>query len=307
MNTFAWNDRPVRLMVAAHSDRGRARAENQDQLLVADLSRGPGEEGVVLRGGGVEGPASPSPGSARIDLGPQGALAIVADGMGGAAAGALASRLAVAWTYELLTTRIAAERNDSPRHFAERLQQVVRTANSRIYEESRRDPQHYGMGSTITAAGVLGTFLFLAQVGDSRAYLIRQGTAYQLTRDQSLVQQLIDAGTLTEAEAAHSPQRHILLQALGTEPDVQSELTYQELRRGDTVVLCSDGLHGLATAEEIASLAMSDEPATACVALVDLANQRGGPDNITIIIIRAEGDGLELPVPGDSVGRQIFS
>jgi protein phosphatase len=227
--------------------------------------------------------------------------------MGGGAAGALASRLAVAWIYETLTARIEAERNNAPRHFAERLQQVVETANGRIYEESRRDPAHHGMGSTATVAGVLDGFLYLAQVGDSRAYLIRNGTASQLTRDQSLVQQLVDAGALTEEEAERSSQRHVILQALGTEPQVRPELTYQELRRGDTLLLCSDGLHGVVRSEELAALAANPDPAAACAALVDLANARGGPDNVTVVILRLEGEGLQPPMAGDIVGRQRFS
>lgn len=326
MSTFDWDDRTVQLTVAAISDRGLVRAENQDQLLVADLSKGPGEEGILLRMGGSSGDgtrpsipppqhssdddaplATPIPHSVRLDLGPRGLLAVVADGMGGAAAGALASDLAVTWIHDLLTARIEAEHNDSPRHFARRLQEVVKAANAKVYDESRHDPRHFGMGSTVTAAGIIGTFLFLAQVGDSRAYLVRHGTAYQLTRDQSLVQELVDAGSLTEEEADHSPQRHILLQALGTEPDVRPELTYQELRRGDTILLCSDGLHGVIGDKEIASLTTYHEPAAACTALVDLANARGGPDNITVVVLLAEGDGLELPDAGDTVGRQLFS
>jgi protein phosphatase len=285
------------LTIAAHSDRGQVREENQDHLLIADLSAGPGEVGIIPHGQG----------STVVELGPQGVLAVVADGMGGAAAGALASYLATRSIFETLTTRIETERNNSPRHFAERLQQVVRVANTRVYEEAKRDPSYYGMGSTATAAGILDNFLFLAHIGDSRAYLIRNGTAHQLTRDQSLVQQLIDSGSLSEAEAACSPQRHLLLQALGIEPEVDPDLTYQELRSGDTVVLCSDGLHDIVRPDEIANLAVNYDPATTCAALTDLANARGGPDNITVVVVLAEGDGLSPPGADDIVRRQFFS
>lgn len=161
------------------------------------------------------------------------------------------------------------------------------------------------MGTTVTAAGVNGHDLYLAQIGDSRAYLIRRGEAIQLTKDQSLMQRLVDAGELTEEEAAQSERRNIILQALGPDPRVKVDLTHQTLRRGDTLIICSDGLSGLVRREEFPALVTQHpELADLCAALIDLANERGGPDNITVVAAHFEGDGLPEAADDDG-GYQI--
>jgi len=144
-------------------------------------------------------------------------------------------------------------------------------------------------------------------VGDRRAYLIRRGTAYQLTKDQSLTQRLIEAGELTEEQAAHSDRKNIILQALGPEARVKVDLTYQELRRGDVLVLCSDGLTGQVKNEEIGQIAggTTDLP-LACDRLIALANERGGPDNITVIIARFDGENLRAAAAGDEPAYQVY-
>ena len=144
-------------------------------------------------------------------------------------------------------------------------------------------------------------------MGDSRAYLGRDGQAAQLTKDQSLMQRLVDAGELTEEEAEKSERRNIILQALGPDPRVRVDLTHQEIRRGDAVLLCSDGLSGLVKKEEIARVVTetADLPA-ACTTLIDLANERGGPDNITVIIARFDGDGLPDPTGEETVGHEVY-
>ena len=163
------------------------------------------------------------------------------------------------------------------------------------------------MGTTATVAGILESFLYIAHVGDSRAYLVRRGRAVQLTRDQSLVQELVDAGTMTEEEAAHSSHGSVLLQALGTGPQVRVDLTYQEIRRGDVIVLCSDGLFRMVKSSEIAGAVLrTQDPATLCDDLVALANQRGGPDNITVIVVHCEGAGLQEPRDIDPIGRTVY-
>src|SRR6185369_9333194 len=125
------------------------------------------------------------------------------------------------------------------------------TANNRIFAYALEHPENRGLGTTATVAGLLGDTLFLAQVGDSRAYLIRDGVARQITKDQSLMQRLIEAGELTEDEAAQSERRNIILQALGPEPLVKVDLTYQPICRGDTMLLYSDGLSGQITKDDI--------------------------------------------------------
>jgi len=281
------------------------------------LSRRADEPALPLRHGHIR--------NVTFTPGPAGALALVADGMGGAAGGELASRIATNTIYEYLTvaTTDAAAPPDHPH--AHRLRRAVEAANSRIHQLSTRTPRLAGMGTTATVALIYGDTLYLAQIGDSRAYLIRHGTAHQLTRDQSRVQALVDAGILTPEQAARSGQRHIILQALGPDPSVEVDLTYQQLRRGDVVVLTTDGLHELVTPAELAALSApgrrtpgggskaddgahhdvaEPDPASACRALIELGNERGGPDNITAVILHLDGDDLAEPRADDFVGRQ---
>lgn len=164
------------------------------------------------------------------------------------------------------------------------------------------------MGTTATIAGLLGSTLYIAQVGDSRAYLIRDGVPRQITKDQSLMQKLIEAGELTEEEASQSERRNIILQALGPEPAIKVDLTFQPLRRGDILVLCSDGLSGQVGKDEIARVISEEKDLVqACRALIERANEAGGPDNITVIIARFDGEGLSVEAEGDDVGHHIFS
>jgi protein phosphatase len=191
--------------------------------------------------------------------------------------------------------------------FAFRLKEAVELANSRIHQHSKDHPEVRGMGTTVTVAGILGHELYLAQVGDSRAYLIRRGAAIQLTKDQSLMQRLVEAGELTEEEAEQSERRNIILQALGPEARVKVDLTYQPLSRGDTVVLCSDGLSGQVKKDEIADMVKKNpDLVSLCSRLIDMANSRGGPDNITAVVARFEGDGLNDPDTSDEVGYQVY-
>ncbi len=302
MNLFGFDDRPVHIAVAGRSDPGRTRADNQDNFLVADLSRDALDGGLLL----TRDPQAP-PRRCDLTLGPKGALALVADGMGGAAAGAIASEMAVAWIYRALLTGWGVDRNNAPQQFALRLREAVEATNTRIHAEAQANPEYHGMGTTATAAGLLDGFLYLAQVGDSRAYLVRRGGITQLTRDQSFVQTLVEAGTLTEEEAERSVQGNMILQALGAQPAVRVDLTYQELRRGDVVILCSDGLPRAVRKDELAEAATRiDDPDALCAELIDLANQRGGPDNVTVIAARVDGPGLDEPMDGDVVGRNEY-
>src|SRR5829696_9182020 len=200
----------VRVSVFGKTDLGRTRDHNEDTFLVADLSTGN---------------ASLHPEVRRHEVGPRGSLFMVADGMGGAAAGELASAMAADLIYRHLATVWAADEDASPERFAYRMKEAVELANQQIYGYAREHPEVRGMGTTVTAAGVNGDELYLAQIGDSRAYLVRNGEAIQLTKDQSLMQRLVDAGELTEEEAAQSERRNIILQALGPDPRVKVDLT----------------------------------------------------------------------------------
>src|SRR6266850_592710 len=288
---FGRSSKPIRVEVFGKTDLGRTRDHNEDRFLVADLTRKA---------------ASLQPDVRKHDIGPRGTLLVVADGMGGAAAGELASEMATETIYDHLVKTWNAEDEVTPQRFAYRLKEAVEVANASIHAHAKAHPEVRGMGTTTTAAGVLNDHLYLTQVGDSRAYLIRGGQAHQITKDQSLMQRLVEAGELTEEEAAQSKRRNIILQALGPDPKVKVDLTHQEVRRGDVLVLCSDGLSGLVKKEEIAAIAGKEQDlATACDKLIALANDRGGPDNITVVIARFEGDGLPADT-AEQAGHQTY-
>jgi len=286
--------KPIRVEVFGKTDLGRTRDHNEDRFLVADLTRKT---------------ASLQPDMRQHDIGPRGTLFVVADGMGGAAAGELASEMATDTIYAHLLKTWNDEDEVTPQRFAYRLKEAVEVANASIHAHAKAHPEVRGMGTTTTAAGVLNDHLYLTQVGDSRAYLIRGGKAYQITKDQSLMQRLVEAGELTEEEAAQSERRNIILQALGPDPKVKVDLTHQEVRRGDILVLCSDGLSGQVKKDEIAQIvSTTPDLSAACDKLIALANERGGPDNITVVIARFDGDGLRSSNPGlaDDVGHQVY-
>ena len=285
-------DKGIRVQVFAKTDQGRTREHNEDNFLVADLTRRE---------------ASLQPSVRQHEVGERGTLFVVADGMGGAAAGELASEMATRIIYDHLVQHWDADADPTAQTFASRLREAVEAANARIHEHAKSHPEVRGMGTTATVAGLLGDKLYLSQVGDSRAYLVRNGQAHQLTKDQSLMQRLVEAGELTEEEAAQSERRNIILQALGPDSKVKVDLTHQDLRKGDTLVLCSDGLSGQVKKEEIAQIAGSaTDLQQACDQLIALANQRGGPDNITVVVARVDGDGLQPPNGQDEVGHQVY-
>jgi PPM family protein phosphatase len=291
---FGRNSKAIKVEVFGKTDLGRAREHNEDRFLVADLTRKD---------------ASLQPQVRQHDIGPRGTLLIVADGMGGAAAGELASEMATETIYGHLVKTWNAEEEVTPQRFAYRLKEAVEVANTSIHTHAKAHPEVRGMGTTTTAAGVLNDHLYLSQVGDSRAYLVRGGVAHQLTKDQSLMQRLVEAGELTEEEAAHSERRNIILQALGPDPKIKVDLTHQEVRRGDVLVLCSDGLSGQVKKDEIAKIVTeTPELAGVCDKLVALANERGGPDNITVVVARFDGDGLRSSGTGlqEDVGHQVY-
>ena len=188
------------------------------------------------------------------------------------------------------------------------IKHATKAANQQIHTFAASHREYRGMGTTATVAGLLGDTLYLAQVGDSRAYLVRDGVARQITKDQSLMQKLIEAGELTEEEAAQSERRNIILQALGPEPMIKIDLTHQQVRRGDMLVLCSDGLSGQVGKDEIARDRDrgSRISSTACKQLIDRANENGGPDNITVIVARFDGSRLNPAGGTDEVGHRVF-
>jgi len=282
---------PLKVEVFGRTDVGKTRDHNEDSFLVADLTRRV---------------ASLQPEVRDHEVGARGTLFVVSDGMGGAAAGEIASDLAVDSIYAHMLGEWGNDVEVSAQRFAFRLKEGVEFANARIHEYAKAHPEHRGMGTTTTAAGVFEHALYLTQIGDSRGYLIRAGHITQITKDQSLMQRLVDAGELTEEEAAVSERRNIILQALGPDPHVKVDLTQQELRKGDMLIMCSDGLSGLVPKDDMLTIATSTtDLVTVCKELIDLANERGGPDNITCIVARFGGD---LPDADGSevVGHQVY-
>ncbi|HEY5317599.1 MAG TPA: Stp1/IreP family PP2C-type Ser/Thr phosphatase [Solirubrobacteraceae bacterium] len=211
---------------------------------------------------------------------------VVADGMGGAQAGEVASKIAVDAFAEGLPE------DGSPE---ERLAAVALRANRRIYELSQSESERAGMGTTLTAAYLGETDLAIAHVGDSRAYLFRDGELSRLTQDHSLMAELIRRGKLTEEEAADHPQRSIITRALGPEPEVTVDTWTYPVRAGDVILLCSDGLTSMVSEAQVADILRAPgDLERAAQALIDEANRAGGRDNITVILFRLEEVGSAM-------------
>jgi PPM family protein phosphatase len=225
----------------------------------------------------------------------------VADGMGGAKAGEVASATA-AGVFEGEADSGAGEPAEK------QLERILREANRRIYHLATTNEAQRGMGTTLTAAKVTGDEVSLAHVGDSRAYRLRDGVLEQLTKDHSLVAELERTGQITPEAAEHHPQRSIITRALGPEPDVQVDTYTLAGRDGDLFLICSDGLTSMITDDELASILRSapslDEAADS---LVRAANQSGGKDNITVVLFRLGGGegGPDLPAEDETIAGQI--
>jgi serine/threonine protein phosphatase PrpC len=264
--------------VFGRTDIGLVREHNEDNFLVADLTTGNRSIRPEVR---------------EHSVGDKGSLFAVCDGMGGAAAGEVASRIAVDTIYEMMQAEGPPEDDED---LARRLEAAIIQAGKRIFTAAKEDRKQRGMGTTVTAAVMTGPRLIIGQVGDSRAYILRKGKLIQVTKDQSLVQQLIDAKQLTEEEAKNFEKSNIILQALGTAQEIQVDMTSAVLRRNDALIMCSDGLSGIVDSEVITAAAQgTQDPMEACRALTNLACDGGGQDNITVVVARFDGDDLMEP------------
>jgi len=216
----------------------------------------------------------------------KGRLAVVADGMGGYEGGQEASRLAVETVQDVFDQEPAADPRGA-------LLKGFKTAHERIRKYADEHPQFQGMGTTCTALALNDLHLYFAHVGDSRLYLVRGNTILRLTRDHSYVGKLVESGVLRSEEAERHPQRHILTAALGAGSEVEAEAPASPLRleAGDALVLCTDGLWSLVQELEILEIVAGRVASAACAELVKLARERGGPDNITVQILRVSGNG----------------
>ncbi len=265
------------------TDLGRVRGNNEDTLLIAHLAS-------IAK-------TAPPAHAVRFEAAYPVLLA-VSDGMGGAAAGEIASALVV----ESLRRAMASARGN----WDEATRLAVERANREVWQAAQQ-PGRHGMGATLTAVCVHGTEAHIAEVGDSRAYLIRSGRIRQITHDQSFVQVLLDAGMIRPEEVEQHPMRSMLLQAMG-QPDIKASVARLDLRRDDRLLLCSDGLSNKLSAEDM--LAVIEEGPSieaTCEKLVALANARGGEDNITVIVAELHGEGLTPPARNEEVTQTLHT
>ncbi len=253
------------------SDAGRLRQKNEDAFVVADLM-----ESAPIH-------VMKEPITLKVDC--RGVLLAVSDGMGGAQAGEVASAL----TLHALRAEMPAGEGGT---VEAALVSSVEKANQSVFQTAAATGR-IGMGATLTAVLLHGVRAYVAEVGDSRAYVLRGSRFVQLTRDQSFVQLLLDRGALTREQLESFQYKNIIMQAIGTHPNVVVALNRFSLRRGDRILLCSDGLTGKVKDDEMRSILISSsELDVACTRLVDLANHRGGDDNITVVLAEMDGDGL---------------
>jgi protein phosphatase len=207
---------------------------------------------------------------------------VVADGMGGHNAGEIASKLAVDTVIEYINSICCME------NLEEVLKEAIEFSNKRIYEFSKTNPSLNGMGTTVTACLIKDSVMAAANVGDSRCYISNEQGMHQITKDHSLVQQLVDNGTITAEEAAIHPNKNIITRALGTAPKVDIDTFLLDLKDINKVILCTDGLSNSLTDEEMFEIIVNNNNTSACEKLVEISKQRGGRDNITVIIFEGE-------------------
>jgi protein phosphatase len=267
--------RPLTVRSHGRTDPGRVRKNNEDQFLIGVISRALQVQQTSLRQPDVHYST------------PQGRIFIVADGVGGNAGGEKASALAVNvienFVLDTLSWCMQLRAPEGDALLAE-FQKALMQADDRLSDESRLRPELRGMATTITMGYCLGRDLFVAHAGDSRCYLLRNGLLYRLTRDHTLVSELVARGVLKPEEAAESRYRHVVTNVVGGEPGVKVEVHKLPLEPGDVVLFCSDGLTEMVPDQEILAVLNADpDPAAACDFLVNRANELGGKDNITIV------------------------
>jgi protein phosphatase len=239
------------------TDRGRRRENNQDQFVVDE------DNGFYA----------------------------IADGMGGHAAGEIASHIAIEALAEAMRQNDGSDPQDDPAEAGQRLIHAVHEGNRRICESVLARGEWRGMGTTIVALMTLGDRALIGHVGDSRAYLLRDGRLLRLTNDHSWVGEQVRLGLLTDEEAQQHPMRNIVTRAMGNRMELEVELNEANVEPGDTFLLCSDGLNSMLTDIEIRQTLETNraDPQAACQALVDQANAHGGDDNVTVIVVSAPG------------------
>jgi protein phosphatase len=268
------------LAVAAKTDAGKRRAENQDAVLVYSIEK---YRALYRPPAQSDAAGSRLPDTLKTSEGPAHLLA-VADGVGGGPGGRTASEQALASLSESVASKAGAEPSEA-------LREAVLHANAKVLGIAQARSELVGMASTLTVAFVHDGLVWLANVGDSRVYLIRELSAWPMTYDHSWVAEQIEAGKMTEEEAARDPRRNLITRAVGAhaelEPDIYEPTVLED---GDILLLCSDGLSGVVEDAELAAMCVGKSPERAVEELIDLANERGGPDNVTVIVAQWSDD-----------------
>ncbi|MEW6731232.1 MAG: protein phosphatase 2C domain-containing protein [Acidobacteriota bacterium] len=257
--------------LAARTDAGVVRSNNEDNLIMADLMTGQSlSEHCQL----------------SYPLHHNSILMVVSDGVGGGNSGEVASELTVFAIKDALMRL--------PKHISahDRLEAAVEEANNIVWNESRSNPNVKGMAATVTAILIDEDLAYIAEVGDSRAYLVRGGNIKQVTMDQSFVAHLVAKGVVKPENINQHARKNVILQAIGANEAVKVAVTMLQLQQGDALLMCTDGLSNMITIDEICHLVENLSPWAACKQMVELAKQRGGTDNITLIIAKFDGDGL---------------
>lgn len=284
---------PIQVSVFGTSDVGRVRKNNEDNFVVCNLTTG--EVGMT-------------PPIRSHQLGTRGSLFMVADGMGGEASGEVASQICTATVPKRLYDNLKTLGTVSETNFVLLIREAIEFANQIIYQKAQSSPAYRGMGTTTTAATLFGPYLFVAQVGDSRAYLIRNKQITQLTRDQTFLNYLKDIGAELPVDPEKDSRKSILTQAVGTSETLDVKVTYTKIRQGDSILLCSDGMYNMVPLPEILESVNSQAPLPEkCKSLIDKAIAHGGTDNITVIMSEFTGPGLPPADPAAAVEFKEFN
>jgi PPM family protein phosphatase len=290
--------------IHATSHVGRVRRGNEDNYLLLNIPKArawtsdqPDGEFVIE--------------SQQFDVDENGIVLAVSDGMGGALAGEVASKMAVETVSEKLLSDEDGETTLTPEgnqyDLISRLYNATVYANHLVHQQGRTDPQFQGMGATFTGVGITPVGIDIIQVGDSRAYLVRNGKIYQITKDQSLVQQLIDAQQISAEEAETHTLKNVILQALGAQNEIYPVSARLAPSQNDVLLLCSDGLSNKVSAASMQQHIAGnlDRLEQACADLVKEANENGGEDNITVILAKLTGDSLSA-AEGEEVKLELI-
>ena len=279
----------IHVNVFGMSDMGRVRKNNEDNFVVCNLTTGE---------------ASLTPALREHRLGARGTLFLVADGMGGEASGEVASQICATTVPKRLYDNLKSLGTVSETNFVLLLREAIEYANQIIYQKAQTDLLFRGMGTTTTAGVLFGPHLFVAQVGDSRAYVIRDQQMVQLTRDQTYLNYLAEIGAELPEEPEKDSRKSILTQAVGSSETVDVKVTYTKIRQGDCILLCSDGIYNMVKMPIALSVLQEKDALPAkCKTLIQKANEHGGTDNITLILAELSGPGLP---PADAAAGVEF-